>query len=384
MNFVDLGIILLVIVTLIRGAEIGLVRQISSLVGLVAGIVIGSLISSWINADPLFSLALIIFAVIGAIAAAEYGGIRLKVLLHEKKINKLDRILGSVVGVVICLMLVWFGSTLVSAIPSPGLQQGVRDSRVIVWLDSKLPPATAIMQWFEQSLAQTKIPEIVRELEPKLPDTNAKLPDLGSLNAVVTSARPSVVEIEGRSCFGIGVGSGFVADDGIVITNAHVVAGMRHPYVQDANGRHAAEIIGFDADLDIAVLRTNSLAGAPLTIIDNTVANGTQGVVLGYPGGGPFTASPAAVIERFTALGKDIYNEQTGRRDVYALKANVREGNSGGPLLDTNGDVIGVIFARSTSYEQVGYALTTPNVIQTLNAAKQSPSSAGSTRCSAE
>jgi S1-C subfamily serine protease len=355
MNLTDLVILLLILLTIVRGAEIGLVRQVSSLVGLTIGIVAGSLISSWV-----------------------------KLLLHERKINTLDRAFGSVIGVFICLMLVWFGSAVISAIPSPWLQQNVRDSRSIVWLDRKLPPATDIMKWFEGSLASTNIPQIVKELEPSLPTTNAKLPDVGSFNNVVTNAQPSVVEIEGRSCYGITVGSGFVADDGIVVTNAHVVAGMIYPYVQDDSGRHLASIIGFDPDLDIAVLRTNNLAGKPLPMLDDRVDNGTQGVVLGYPGGGPFTVKPAAVIEHFTALGKNIYEEGVDRRDVYALKADIREGNSGGPLLDSKGRVIGVAFARSTAYNEVGYALSTPAVIDTLAAAEQNPDAGESARCSAE
>jgi S1-C subfamily serine protease len=196
--------------------------------------------------------------------------------------------------------------------------------------------------------------------------------------------RPSVVEIEGRSCYGISVGSGFVADSGIVVTNAHVVAGMLRPYIQDNNGRHRAEIIGFDPDLDIAILRVSGLAGAPLKLVDDTVENGTGGVVLGYPGGGPFTAKPSAVIERFTALGKDIYNEGVDKRDVYALKADIREGNSGGPLIDIKDQVYGVVFARSTSYDKVGYALSTPAVIDKLAAAKANPSVGESARCTSE
>lgn len=381
MNIVDVVIILLVIITIVRGAEIGLVRQAGSLLGLIIGVLVGSFLASITNAGVPVSLLFISIAVIAAVAAGEYGGIRLKQLLHNVKLHKLDGILGAGIGAAICLVLVWFGSAVIAAIPSSGIQQGVRDSRIITWLDDTLPPATSTMRWLENSLAQTQIPDIVRDLESNTPKSDAPLPDVGRFNDIVAHARTSVVEIEGRSCSGIGVGSGFVAREGIVVTNAHVVAGMKNPYIQDDNGRHRAEIIGFDPDLDVAILRVENLAGTPLSIVDSRVENGTPGIVLGYPGGGPFAARPAVITERFTALGQDIYGEKPGRRDVYALKSDIEQGNSGGPLLDVNGRVYGVIFARSTTHENTGYALTTPAVLNVLRTAQQNPSSAGSDRC---
>lgn len=384
MNFVDLVIVLLIVMTVVRGAEIGLVRQIGSLVGVVVGLFAGSLLASLTHAGAVVSLLMIALAVVAAVAAGEYASIHLRQALHKIKLSKVDGIFGAVIGGAVCLIIIWLSAALISIFPSTGLQQSVRDSRVIAWLDDTLPPATSVMQWLETSLAQTKLPDIVRELEPTLPNTEARLPNIGAFNSVVEEARASVVEIEGRSCSGIGVGSGFVAGDGIVITNAHVVAGMRNPYIQDANGRHRSQVIGFDPDLDIAVLRTDGLAGAPLPMLDDTVPLTTPGVVLGYPGGGPFTARPGVVIERFIALGKDIYSETSGKRDVYALKANIQEGNSGGPILDKDGRVYGVVFARSTSYHDVGYALTTPAVLDALATALRSPAAGTSARCLAE
>lgn len=381
MNIVDLVIVLLVVATIVRGAEIGLVRQVGSLLGLIVGVIVGSAIASVLNAGALVSLLLLVLAVVAAVAAGEYGGIRLKSVLHNIKLHKLDGILGAGIGAMICLVLVWFGSAVISAIPSPSIQTSVRDSRIIAWLDDSLPPASSLMRWLETSLAQTRLPDIVRDLDPNLTQSDTPLPDIGQFNGVVTRSQDAVVEIEGRSCSGIGVGSGFVAANGIIVTNAHVVAGMRNPYIQDANGRHRSEIIGFDADLDIAILRTTNLAGQPLSILDSLVSADTPAVVLGYPGGGPFAARPAVVTERFTALGEDIYGENPGRRDVYALKGNIEQGNSGGPLISSEGRVVGVIFARSTAHENTGYALTTPAVLNALRAAQANPSNAGSERC---
>lgn len=381
MNFIDFLILALILLTIARGMEIGLVRQAASLGGLIIGLVVSSFIASLIGASPLISLVILSIGILGAIIGSEYIGVKLKRALHEKKINKFDRFFGAILGGVIGLALVWFCAALLPTIPSTSLKEAVRDSKIIGWLDSTLPPTTNIVSWLEKSLAQTKLPEIIGELEPKITNTEARVPDIANFNDVIASTRDSVVEIEGRSCSGIGVGSGFIVAPNYIVTNAHVVAGMRYPYIQDTDGRHRAEIVGFDADLDIAVLKTERLRGSSLQLSNEMARPNTPGVVLGYPGGGPFTATPAAIIEHFTALGRDIYEESQNRRDVYALKSDIEPGNSGGPLLGENKEVIGVIFARSTVYDKVGYALSAPAVQQVVSLAQDQPSASDSLRC---
>jgi S1-C subfamily serine protease len=166
-------------------------------------------------------------------------------------------------------------------------------------------------------------------------------------------------------------GSGFVVGKGLVATNAHVVAGINSPQVVDRNGTHAATTIWFDPDLDFAVLRTSNLAGSKLPLKTTIASRGEAAGVLGYPGGGGFKAGQAAILDEFTAIGRNIYNEGRTTRDVYSVQAMVVPGNSGGPLVDAHGYVIGVIFATSTSYSNVGYALTLRQVVAELNQAQQ-------------
>jgi S1-C subfamily serine protease len=140
-------------------------------------------------------------------------------------------------------------------------------------------------------------------------------------------------------------------------------------------------VIWFDPNLDFAVLRVPHLAGSSLDISSAHVASGTPAAVLGYPGGGPFSAGTAAVLDEFTASGRNIYGTGNTNRDVFEVQATIIPGNSGGPLVAKNGSVIGIVFAESTEYQHVGYALTTPQVITELKQATLNNQTVSTGRC---
>ena len=150
---------------------------------------------------------------------------------------------------------------------------------------------------------------------------------------------------------------------GEVVTNAHVIAGIPRPQVEDGAGFHPTTVVYFNPSFDLAVLRVSGLSEPPLTLDPTDVGRGTQAAVLGYPGGGSFTADPAGVMAEFEAEGRDIYGQGLTLRSVYEIQALVRPGNSGGPLVEPNGEVIGVVFSRSTTNADVGYALASPGVL---------------------
>jgi S1-C subfamily serine protease len=179
-----------------------------------------------------------------------------------------------------------------------------------------------------------------------------------------------VVKIVGPACGGIQEGSGFVAGPDLVVTNAHVVAGVARPVVIDGAGRHPAAALLFDPATDVAVLRTAGLAGSPLELHPNTAGPGAGGAVLGYPGGGPFDVEPAVVLARFEAIGRDIYSRGLVARQVYQLESRIRPGNSGGPFVDTEGRVVGVVFSRSLLRDDIGFALTAPEIAPRLERAR--------------
>lgn len=384
---VDLIIILLFLSALVRGRELGLLRQLFSTLGFFGGLFLGAAVEPHLisHASSALSRAVLALGItLGCalllLSLGEYIGILLKTKLIQFKLNYVDVILGSIAGGLTMLLTVWLVAPVLVTLPFPGLQQAVRGSWIVTKIDRSLPAAPNIFADLGRIIYPNGFPQVFTGLEPSLP-TNTPLPDLGSLNAAVQADEASVVKVEGRGCGGIVEGSGFVAGTNFVITNAHVVAGVTNPIVLDKNGQHATTVVWFDPNFDLAVLRVHDLAGSPLTINTSHIANGTPSVVLGYPGGGPFTADPATILSEFTAVGRNIYGQGETSRDVYGVKANIIPGNSGGPLVAKDGSVIGVVFAESTTYNQVGYALATPKVVIEFHQAEAQNTSVSTGQC---
>jgi S1-C subfamily serine protease len=179
--------------------------------------------------------------------------------------------------------------------------------------------------------------------------------------AGVRRAARSIVKITGdaQACSRSQEGSGWVLADDVVVTNAHVVAGVRRPSVQvgGVGDRHEASVVVFDPVRDLAVLRVPGL-DAPALPRAGDLDRGAAAVVAGFPLNGPFRLDAARVRDVITARGEDIYGRQTSVREVYSLYARVQPGNSGGPLLDRQGRVVGTVFAKSLDDDSTGYALT--------------------------
>lgn len=376
---VDIAIVILLLSIIVRGRETGLVRQVGSAAGFVGGLFLGAWLQPYVMqyADTTLSRALLALIVTLGCAfflasVGEYTGSLIKRHLHRLTVlNKADAVGGSLAGAASLLAAVWLFAPVLTGLPSPGLQQSLRNSLIVSNLTRTLPSAPEFISRIDRLINPNGFPDVFAGLERQPLDPDAPLPSLGELRPAVEQTRASIVKLEGRGCGGIVDGSGFVAADNIVITNAHVVAGVKQPTIVDTNGRHAATVIWFDADLDVAMLRTSNLAGKPLTMNPAIQPNGTPGVVVGYPGGGGFTASPSTILDQFTAVGRDIYGRGSTERSVYEVRADIIPGNSGGPLLDKQGQVIGLVFAESVSYEDIGYTLTLKPVIDGLQRALQ-------------
>lgn len=388
MNIIDLLIIIFALGSLTRGFRIGLVRQAGSTLGFIVGLFLGSWLGTFFVNSSSSSIEKSVVSLIAVLAGGficmalgEMAGIWLKLRLHpHKSLNEVDGGLGSIMAAITIVFAIWLGAAILVLGPAGGFQQALKNSRILSSLNSHLPPATQLLGSLNKLIDPNGFPQVFRGLEPN-PGT-AKLPDLGSFNAVVATVRPSVVKVEGTGCGGIVEGSGFVISGDKIATNAHVVAGVSNPKVLDGNGIHDTRVVWFDPNVDVAVLQVSHLAGKPLSITAANQTNDTPGVVLGYPGGGDFDAEPAAVLDHFTALGRNIYGQGVTSRDVYSLQAHIIPGNSGGPLIGADGSVLGIVFATSTQYNNVGYALTGHQVASELAEAIQSITTRDTGACS--
>ena len=254
----------------------------------------------------------------------------------------------------------------------------VQGSAIIRALDGWLPPAPEATARLERLIDPLDFPRIFAGLEPETRDPVAPPTD-AEVAAAAARSGPSTVKVSGRGCGGILQGSGFVAAPGLVLTNAHVIAGVHDIVVEDTAGSRPATPVLFDPALDLAVLRTHGLAGPPLPLAAADAPRSAVGAVVGYPQGGGLTTTPAAVLATYSALGRDIYGEALVSRRVYALQATVRPGNSGGPFALPDGSVAGIVFAASVSDSAVGYALMGSEVRGDLDraAASSGPVSTG-------
>lgn len=384
---VDFIIIILAIASIFRGREIGFVRQLFSASGFFIGLFIGALLephtislAQTATARSVIALATTMGCALILLTIGEYVGVALKHKVLLKPINSYDNGLGAALSVVTLLVSIWLSAAILSSIPLTGLQTAVKDSRVIGYLNRELPSAPSLVEDFGHLIDPNGFPDVFIGGEPA-PGQNLPLPNLGDLQTAVANDKNSVVKVEGRGCGGIVEGSGFVVGAGLVATNAHVVAGIAKPYVQDSTGTHSAEAIWFDPNLDFAVLRVPNLAGHSLVLSTRHNSPGTPAAVLGYPGGGPFTAGAAVIQDEFTATGRNIYGKSSTSRDIYEVQANIIPGNSGGPLVAKDGAVIGIVFAESTTYNHIGYALTTAQVSAELAQAEANNDTVNTGKC---
>ncbi|HVX48094.1 MAG TPA: MarP family serine protease [Candidatus Saccharimonadales bacterium] len=384
---IDIAIIIFAISALYRGREIGFVRQLFSTVGFFGGLFLGAWLQhftvQWVHGETARSLITLVTTLGCAmifLAVGEYVGIKLKHRVVFRRINVLDNGFGGLLSVISLLLTVWLLAAVIGSVPVAGIQSQLKNSKIVSGLNRALPSAPDVISNLGRLIDPNGFPQVFIGGEPT-PNQQVNLPSLGDMQAAVNKDRASVVKIEGQGCGGVVEGSGFVVGSNLVATNAHVVAGIRHPYVADGNGTHSSSVMWFDPDLDFAVLRVSNLAGHSLVVADKKVSVGTPAAVLGYPGGGDFTAGPAAVSNQFSASGRDIYNQGNTLRDVYELQAKIRPGNSGGPLIGKDGTVIGVVFAESTDYAHTGYALTSDQVKDEINQAASQSQPVGTGQC---
>lgn len=365
MNLLDLVILALVALSISTGFRRGAAMQVISYLGLIVGLLIGALVAPRFASlaerpGSQATVAMITLLVSGGLGdlGGWLVGARVGRALGKKGFGSADAAAGIVVAVTTILLTTWFLAFNLVQGPFPGLSRQIRGSAVVRGLDTMLPRPPSLLGQVRRFLNRFGFPEVFAGLPPA-PARPVPDPSRGQVSDAIQAADQSTVKVVGEACGRIQEGSGFFVAESYVVTNAHVVAGVDTPHIQRRNGEvFPATVTLFDPDLDLAVLWFAESAPEPLSLATSTLERGARGAVLGYPGGGPLEADAAAVRRTITAAGRDIYGEETVRRHVYELQAEIRPGHSGGPFVALDGTVAGVVFAASTTNEEVGYALT--------------------------
>jgi S1-C subfamily serine protease len=357
----------------VSGYRQGFVVGVLSFVGFLGGGVLGARVAPSIAGSQAFSglskttvaVSVVFFAaVVGQLLATVAGSwVRKHIVWHPARV--VDAVAGAAVSVVSLLLVAWLVGTAVASSPFTGLAAQVRRSEVLKVVDKAVPGgAKGLFASFRRVIDDRGFPEVFGDLVPTTvrkvspPDpTLAKSP-------VVQSVHSRVFKITGvaQSCSKRIEGSGFLYAPERVMTNAHVVAGVGRPRVETENqGTLDATVVLYDPDRDIAVLAVPGLKGTPL-VFNPKAKTGDGAIVVGYPQDGPYRPDAARIRGTQDARGPDIYQRKTVTREIYALRARVRPGNSGGPLLSPNGQVYGVVFAAAADDPETGYALTADEV----------------------
>lgn len=365
---VDLALLVLIVVFAVNGYRQGFVLGLLSFVGFFAGAVLGlqlgPLLARRLDDDRmrvLIALAAVFVLAAAGQAIAGSLGARLRRAIRGRTARGLDDAGGALVSVAAALVVVWLVAAPLSTSALPWLARSVSSSVILGQVDRVMPDqARALSDSLRGTVDTRGFPDVFGRLAPTRV-RDVPVPD-GTLagSAVVRQAQRSVVKVLGTapSCARRIEGSGFVYSPEHVMTNAHVVAGTRQIVIESSGGRRTGRVVVYDPERDLAVIYVPGLTAPAMPFAGPAAATGTSAIVLGYPLDGPYDAQPARIREVTMITGPDIYDEGRVTRQIYTLRSVVRSGNSGGPLIGTDGAVLGVIFAAAADDRDTGFALT--------------------------
>jgi S1-C subfamily serine protease len=378
-NLLDLALLTALAFALFRGFRQGALSQVSAFGGAAAGLLAGAFgapaIASAFLGQPGPTMALLTMGLLLVFILLGQGigfaiGLRLRRAAERAGVGAFDRGVGVLVGGIGLVVVVWLLGSVLGQGPVPAVAQQVRESRVVTAIDETLPPAPDVFARVAGYLDQQGFPQVFSGLDsgitaPPVPPTSD-----AAVQAAAAAGQPSTVQVQATGCGGISSGSGFVTRPGIVVSNAHVVAGGEDVVVRDTAGEHRAAVIHFDAQLDLAVLAVPGLEAPAIGWATTPAEREVEGATLGFPGGRrDMVVKPATVRSRGEAVGRDIYGRGLAPREVLTLTAGVQRGDSGGPFVTSDGLVGGVVFAANAAEPGIGYALTAERVRPDVEAA---------------
>jgi S1-C subfamily serine protease len=392
-NWVDVIVLLVALGAVVVGARQGMVTALASLSGVLIGLLLAFQVAPVLVErfnSPVTKVAFTLAIMMLLVALGETLGMVLgraaRNRMHVESVRQVDTVLGTVVLGVAALMVAWMVALPLASAEFPGLASAVRRSTVLGAVDKVMPEAAReLPAELRRQLHSSGFPDVLSPFSPT-PVREVAPPDPAlQASPVVQQLRSSVLKVRGRaaSCSRALEGTGFVVAPERVITNAHVVAGTDLVEVEAGGGRRTGTVVLYDPDTDVAVLAVPGLRAEPLSFAAADAVPGASAIVLGYPLDGPYRASEARVRERIQLRGPDIYEAHTVQRDVYTVRAVVQSGNSGGPLVDPQGRVLGVVFGAAVDDDDTGFVLTGDEVADEVAAAPRSADAVDTGQCAA-
>lgn len=373
MNGLDWVLVVLVAAYALSGYWQGFITGAFATAGLLAGGAFGIWLAPLALGDASPSMLVSLGALFVVILAAslgqalfQWGGARIRERVTWQPARALDAVGGALLSACAVLVVAWALGVAVSGTRIDGVTPAVRGSTVLAKVNDVMPArAGGVLNAFNNVVGSGAFP---RYLEPF---SQERIIDVapGEARMVrdpdVTRAGDSVLKVRGANRCGRGIeGSGFVYAPGRLMTNAHVVAGVDDPEVVVGQDGFDAEVVHYDPDLDVAVLKFDSGSIPPLPLTEAGAPTPAEApvAILGYPNDGPFDIESGRIRSQQTLRSPDIYGDGSVIRDVYSIRGLVRPGNSGGPIVDSSGRVAGLVFAASVTDDQTGYALTAEQI----------------------
>jgi S1-C subfamily serine protease len=390
MNPLDAVVILLLLVSVVAGARAGFLGPVLGLIGAVGGFAFALFLSSVLR-EPLGQVeqpmrALVTLLGLGAFvltgeALGAAIGTQMSHGLRTSPFRPIDALGGASVGAAHVVLLVWLAGGMLAMGMAPTLAETARDSVAVRVATERLPPPMTVVGRLLALLDTTDLPPLFGGLEP-LPAEPVELPPNAEARALADSALASTARITSSGCgAGLAVGSGFFVSATHAITNAHVVAGSESTTVTLGGSVFDAVVVAFDDEADLALLHVPGAQAPALQLATTTPGRGTTGVALGFPGGGDLTVTSAGVTAAHEISGPNIYGDGSFARSVVELRAGIRRGNSGGPLVVEPGLVGGVIFGASRIDPDVGYAIGSDEAVERIGPFIGSTAAVGTGAC---
>lgn len=370
-----------------QGFVIGVLSFSGFFLGALIGLQLGPLIAQQFTGPSARVVVALItifgLAVLGQ-ALAGWIGSHLRHAITSRTGRKIDDVGGAFVSLVAVLLVAWLVAVPLGSSSLPWLASSVRNSALLTTVDRVLPAqAQALSDALRDTVDTNGFPNVFEGLTPTRAREVAPPDPALAGSPVVANGRRSVVKVLGTapSCSRRIEGSGFVYSPDRVMTNAHVVAGTRTVSVELDGQRHSGRVVVYDPDRDLAVIYVPGLSAPVMRFAPRPAPIEADAIVLGFPLDGPYNAQSARVRDVDEITGPDIYESGNVTREIYTIRALVRSGNSGGPLVAPNGQVLGVIFAAAADDPHTGFAVTAGEAKSVAEAGAERTATTGTGNC---